>query len=154
MRIKLNIPENSVQTDTAYMSDVLGEQKNFPVLVIGRDSYIEEAWAEVVFDSGMIYNLQVGRYTSIAGDVKIIVDMNHDYRRVCQGRINGAPYRRPERIRRKGQVVIMNDCWIGDDVTIMSGVTIGNGSGSSCCEGCAIICDCVRESCKSNWLSF
>lgn len=49
MRIKLNIPENSVQTDTAYMSDVLGEQKNFPVLVIGRDSYIEEAWAEVVF---------------------------------------------------------------------------------------------------------
>lgn len=128
MRIKLNIPENSVQTDTAYMSDVLGEQKNFPVLVIGRDSYIEEAWAEVVFDSGMIYNLQVGRYTSIAGDVKIIVDMNHDYRRVCQGRINGAPYRRPERIRRKGQVVIMNDCWIGDDVTIMSGVTIGNGA--------------------------
>ena len=92
MRIKLNIPENSVQTDIAYMSDVLGEQKNFPVLVIGRDSYIEEAWAEVVFDSGMIYNLQVGRYTSIAGDVKIIVDMNHDYRRVCQGRINGAPY--------------------------------------------------------------
>ena len=72
MRIKLNIPENSVQTDTAYMSDVLGEQKNFPVLAIGRDSYIEEAWAEVVFDSGMIYNLQVGRYTSIAGDVKII----------------------------------------------------------------------------------
>lgn len=128
MRIKLNILENSVQTDTAYMSDVLGEQKNFPVLVIGRDSYIEEAWAEVVFDSGMIYNLQVGRYTSIAGDVKIIVDMNHDYRRVCQGRINGAPYRRPERIRRKGQVVIMNDCWIGDDVTIMSGVTIGNGA--------------------------
>lgn len=128
MRIKLNIPENSVQTDTAYTSDVLGEQKRFPVLVIGRDSYIEEAWAEVVFDAGMIYNLQVGRYTSIAGDVKIIVDMNHDYRRVCQGRISGVPYHRPERIRRKGQVVIMNDCWVGDDVTIMSGVTIGNGA--------------------------
>lgn len=128
MRIKLNIPENSIQTDTAYMSDVLSEHKNFPVLVIGRDSYIEEAWAEAVFDADMIYNLQVGRYTSIAGDVKIIVDMNHDYRRVCQGRISGIPYHRPDRIRRKGQVVIMNDCWVGDDVTIMSGVTIGNGA--------------------------
>lgn len=128
MRIKLNIPENSIQTDTAYMSDVLGEQKNFPVLVIGRDSYIEEAWAEVVFDAGMIYNLQIGRYTSIAGDVKIIVDMNHDYRRVCQGRIREVPYCRPQRTRRKGQVAIMNDCWVGDDVTIMSGVTIGNGA--------------------------
>lgn len=128
MRIKLNIPENSVSVDTAYTSDVLDEQRQFPVLVIGRDSYIEEAWAEVVFDANMIYNVQVGRYSSIAGDVRIIVDMNHDYRRVCQGRIREVPYPRPQRTRRKGQVIIMNDCWIGDAVTIMSGVTIGNGA--------------------------
>lgn len=38
------------------------------------------------------------------------------------------PYRRLELTKRKGQVVIMDDCWIGYDVTIMSGVTIGNGS--------------------------
>lgn len=128
MRFKLNIPENSIKTETAYTSDVLGENKAFPVLVIGRDSYIEEAWVENVLDSHMIYNVHVGRYTSIAGDVKMIVDMNHDYKRVCQGRISGVPYRRPELTRRKGQIVIMNDCWIGDDVTIMSGVTIGNGA--------------------------
>ena len=128
MRIKLNIPENSIKNETAYTSDILGEQKAFPVLVIGRDSYIEEAWVENVLDSHMIYNVQVGRYTSIAGDVKMIVDMNHDYKRVCQGRISGLKYRRPELTKRKGQIVIMNDCWIGDDVTIMSGVTIGNGA--------------------------
>ena len=128
MRFKLNISENSIKTEIAYTSDVLGENKAFPVLVIGRDSYIEEAWVENVLDSHMIYNVHVGRYTSIAGDVKMIVDMNHDYKRVCQGRISGVPYRRPELTRRKGQIVIMNDCWIGDDVTIMSGVTIGNGA--------------------------
>lgn len=128
MRIKLNIPENSVQTDMPYMSDVLGEQKNFPVLVIGRDSYIEEVWAEAVFDTNMIYNVQVGRYTSIAGDVKMIIDLNHDYKRVCQGRISGVVYQRPHLIRRKGQVIIMNDCWIGNGVIMLGGITIGNGA--------------------------
>ena len=128
MRIKLNIPENSVQTDMPYMSDVLGEQKNFPVLAIGRDSYIEEAWADAVFDTNMIYNVQVGRYTSIAGDVKMIIDLNHDYKRVCQGRISGVAYHRPHLIRRKGQVIIMNDCWIGNGVIILGGITIGNGA--------------------------
>ena len=128
MRIKLNISENSVQTDMPYMSDVLGEQKNFPVLAIGRDSYIEEAWADAVFDTNMIYNVQVGRYTSIAGDVKMIIDLNHDYKRVCQGRISGVAYQRPHLTRRKGQVIIMNDCWIGNGVIMLGGITIGNGA--------------------------
>ncbi len=128
MRYKLNIAEYSITTETTYTSDVRKEQKEFPLLVIGRDSYIEEAWVETVLDSNLIYNIHIGRYTSIAGDVKMIVDMNHDYKRVCQGRISGVPYRRPDLTRRKGQIMIMNDCWIGDNVTIMSGVTIGNGA--------------------------
>ena len=128
MRFKLNIPEYSIKADYEYTSDVLQEGKTFPVLTIGRDSYIEEVMVENVLDDKLVYNVQIGRYTSIAHDVTFVVDMNHDYKRVCQGRISGAAYRRPELSKRKGQIVIMNDCWIGEKVTILSGVTIGNGA--------------------------
>lgn len=128
MRFKLNIPEDSIKNDYEYTSDVLGQNKNFPVLCIGRDSYIEEVIVDNVLDENLIYNVQVGRHSSVAHDVIFIVDMNHDYKRVCQGRISGVPYKRPDQIKRKGQIVVMNDCWIGEKSTIMSGVTIGNGA--------------------------
>ncbi len=128
MRFKLNIPEDSIKNDFEYTSDVLNENKIFPVLSIGRDSYIEEVIVENVLDDNLIYNVQIGRHSSIAHDVTFIVDMNHDYKRACQGRINGVTYRRPEQVKRKGQIIVMNDCWIGEKATIMSGVTIGNGA--------------------------
>ena len=81
-----------------------------------------------VLDNELIYNLQIGRYCAIAHDVTFVVDLNHDYKRVCQGRIKDITYNRPEHIRRKGQIIIMNDCWIGEQATIVSGVTIGNGA--------------------------
>ena len=37
-------------------------------------------------------------------------------------------YQRPHLIRRKGQVIIMNDCWIGNGVIMLGGITIGNGA--------------------------
>ena len=128
MRIKLNVPEYSVKTEYQYTADVLEEGKQFPILTIGRSSYIVEAVADTVIDEKLLYNLQVGRYCAIAQDVKLIVDLNHDYRRVCQGRIYGIPYQRPELTFRKGELVVMNDCWIGENVTILSGVRIGNGA--------------------------
>ena len=53
--------------------------------------------------------------------------MNHDYKKIAQGRIRGLTYRRPEYIPRKGQIIIGNDCWIGRGATILGGVTIGDG---------------------------
>ncbi len=128
MRIGLNVPEYSIKKETTFYNDIFNEQRKFPVLNIGRDSYIEQAFAEVVIDNNMIYNLQIGRYSSVAHDVTFIVDMNHDYRRPCQGRISGYEFKRPDRIKRKGQIVIMNDCWVGEKTTIMSGVIVGNGA--------------------------
>jgi glycosyltransferase family protein len=128
MQIKFNVGENTIPSDYSYENDILGNGKLFPVLNIGRSSYIEEAVALLVPDDTLIYDVQIGRYSSLAADIQFIIDMNHDYKKVCQGYINDAPYRRPELIKRKGQVIIMNDCWIGENVTILSGVTIGNGA--------------------------
>lgn len=128
MRFKLNVKEYTIKSEYAYTHDVLNENKIFPILTIGRDSYIEEAIVENVLDKQLVYNLQIGRYTSISPDVTFIIDLNHDYKQVCQGRPSNIPYRRPHLSKRKGQIIIMNDCWIGEKSTILSGVTIGNGA--------------------------
>ncbi len=128
MQFKFNLETNSIHTDTQYFFDILKENKNFPTLTIGKSSYIEEVFVNTIPDQQYVYNIHIGRYSSIADNVSFIIDMNHDYRRVCQGVINNSSYHRPELTRRKGQLVIMNDCWIGSYVTILSGVTIGNGA--------------------------
>lgn len=128
MRFKFNIQEYLIQKDSVYNNDIFGEGKSFPVLTIGKDSYIEEAWVENVVDDKYIYNIQVGRYSAIAHDVTFIIDMNHDYRKPALGRITGIAYRRPEFTKRKGQIIIMNDCWIGEKTIINSGVTVHNGA--------------------------
>ena len=123
MSITLNVPQYSVTEDTVYWNDLFEEHKNLPMLCIGRDSYIEETQVEAGPDQDLLYSIQVGRYSSIARDTKMIIDLNHDYKRVCQGRISGVAYQRPHLTRRKGQIVIMNGY-----------------------EGCTRLCDCCRES--------
>ena len=128
MSITLNVPQYSVTEDTVYWNDLFEEHKNLPMLCIGRDSYIDETQVEAGPDQDLLYSIQVGRYSSIARDTKMIIDLNHDYKRVCQGRISGVVYQRPHLIRRKGQVIIMNDCWIGNGVIMLGGIKIGNGA--------------------------
>ncbi len=128
MRLHFNVAEDSITKDTVYGKDILQEGKSFPVLNIGTGSYIEDAFAECVFDEKLLYSLQVGRYSSIAHDVTFIIDMNHDYKRVSQGRLTPGILTRPTLLLRKGQIVIMNDCWIGAHATVLSGVTIANGA--------------------------
>ncbi len=128
MSITLNVPQYSVAEDTVYWNDFFEEQKNLPMLCVGRDTYIEGTQVEADLQEDILYNVQVGRYTSIARDTKMIIDLNHDYKRVSQGLITGIPNRKPHLTRRKGQIVIMNDCWIGNGVIMLGGITIRNGA--------------------------
>lgn len=128
MLFKLNVGTNVIKTEQEYTLDVLDENKRFPVLTIGKDSYILEALVDNILDEDLVYNVQIGRYSSIAPEGTFMIDMNHDYKRVCQGIPSELKDRKPEFIKRKGQIVIMNDCWIGRGTTILSGTTIGNGA--------------------------
>lgn len=110
--------------------------KGFPALTIDKDSYIVESVVETsinmdaqIDDHGGCYNLQIGKYTSIAENILFLIDMNHDYTAVCQGvmsEINDCKHE--SNLPRKGQILIENDVWIGSHVTIMGGVTIHNGA--------------------------
>lgn len=91
-----------------------------------------------VFDWGDDTSLTIGKFCSIAGDVKIFLGGNHrvdwvttyplaEIFRDCG--LERAMFRRS-----RGDVRIGNDVWIGYGAIILSGVKIGNGAviGAAC----------------------
>lgn len=101
----------------------------FPFVSIGRDSYIVSAKNEngLNVNKGQVYNLQIGKFCSIAHDVSFIIDINHDYTKAALG-VSDLLGERDFEMKRKGQILIQNDVWIGRGSTIMGGVTIHNGA--------------------------
>lgn len=123
-------------TKTAQYNVDINSFIDFNVLTIGKDSYITKATVEsgLDFDNeiknhGGVYNLQIGKYCSIAEDVLFMIDINHDYMSVFQGCPSELKdIKNSSKLKRKGQILIENDVWIGHGVTIMNGVTIHNGA--------------------------
>jgi len=130
MLLHTNINMNNIDFYTTAYTRVEGEQ--FPILSIDRGSYILDALVEANVDlqDDSIYNLQVGKYNSISRGIVFLINRNHDYKSVFQGRIP-VYEKMPQMLFRslkKGEVIVENDCWIGRDATIMNGVRIGNGA--------------------------
>lgn len=110
----------------------------FPILLIDKGSYIAGANVETSLNFHVehgCYNLQIGKYCALAEDILFMLDLMHDYQYVSMGAIaefkdimpKEDPVQR-SRVRRKGQVLIENDVWIGHGATIMGGVTIHSGA--------------------------
>lgn len=84
-----------------------------------------------------VHNVLIGNYTSVGEGVELITDNTHDYNSAFMGLVPalagehdgmfpfGQSYKR---IRRKGQILIGHDVWIGDQVIILGGVRIGDGA--------------------------
>lgn len=103
--------------------------EGFPCITIGRDSYIVSANNEngLDFSVDYVYNLQVGKFCAIAHSVSFYIDMNHDYTKPAIG-VSSLFDNQGCGLKRKGQILIQNDVWIGRGVCIMGGVTIHNGA--------------------------
>lgn len=128
MIFKIAIQPNQITEPTTL---VLNDNK-FPILNIDVDSYIVGASVETGLNFHMedgCYSLQIGKYCSMAEDILFMIDINHDYKSVFQGCISVLKDTSTKsRLRRKGEILILNDVWIGHGVTIMDGVLIGNGA--------------------------
>ena len=84
------------------------------------------------------YNVYIGNYCSIAGNITIYTGGNHRTDWITNypfGSIHKNIFNNYNEFNpignystSKGDVIIGNDVWIGDNATIMSGVTIGDGS--------------------------
>jgi len=104
---------------------------SYPLISMDRCSYIVSSSIQsgINFDfPGNRHNIQVGKYSSIAHNLKLNIDLNHDYLRVFTGEIPELKQIKKWNIKRKGEILIGNDVWIGSDVSIMGGVTIHNGA--------------------------
>ncbi len=102
----------------------------FPLLSIDRDSYIVQAeihsGISIRPEKGCHY-IAIGKGTSVADGVMLIIDLDHDFNSIAQGdlkSLNRAPKRKT---RRRGSIIIQNDVWVATDATIMPGVTLHNG---------------------------
>jgi acetyltransferase-like isoleucine patch superfamily enzyme len=99
------------------------------LLRIGEYTY---GYPEVLQYRGVNGKVSIGRYCSIAHDVKILVGGYHHWEWVTTYPIranfdlpgkytDGQPYT-------KGDVVIGSDVWIGEGAFILSGLKVGNGA--------------------------
>lgn len=140
MGMIVNITIDSLGFDVWRNLDDKQCQKTFKLMRIGKETYSGLIYLSCVPDEpegNICHNVMVGRYTSIGTNIRMLVDVNHDYHSVYQGIIpecamgNEIRPRKGQimkRIQRKGEILIGNDCWIGDNVIIMGGVRIHDGA--------------------------
>lgn len=108
------------------------EEEKFPLLQFDLDTYI----TEIEIQSGLNFDkerrghcLQLGKYNSLAEEITMLINLDHDYKGVTQGAATFLSDENiPYRINRKCQILIQNDVWIGHGATILGGVTIHNGA--------------------------
>lgn len=102
------------------------EVRDCPIVTFGFASYMNKG---ILHLGNKNVHVMIGKYCSIATNVRFLLAMNHDYRRVTS-----YPFAELERAETNlnqnnhFQILIGNDVWIGQDVTIMGGVRIGDGA--------------------------
>lgn len=106
---------------------------NMIMVSLGDGSYIDRAELNAGDENCLV---AIGKYTSIGREVKFIVGMNHDYKKISSYPFStikkieaGEKYVNPgDGEWNKKSIIIGNDVWIGTGVTILGGVRIGNGA--------------------------
>jgi GT2 family glycosyltransferase/acetyltransferase-like isoleucine patch superfamily enzyme/2-polyprenyl-3-methyl-5-hydroxy-6-metoxy-1,4-benzoquinol methylase/Flp pilus assembly protein TadD/glycosyltransferase involved in cell wall biosynthesis len=123
-----------MEAGSTYTSKVMANEIAKYGFEIGEFTYgipIVRWWGEKA-------KLKIGRYCSIAANVKIYLGGNHRHKCVTTYPFASPPMNKdwpnannrnlPTLPATKGDVVIGHDVWIGDDAVILSGVTIGHGA--------------------------
>lgn len=102
----------------------------FPLLSIDRDSYIVQAeihsGINVRLETGC-HCIAIGKGTSVADGVLLIIDLDHDFDSVVQGDLKSLRRQAERKTRHRGSIIMQNDVWVATDATIMPGVTLHNG---------------------------
>ncbi len=103
------------------------EFREFPIVTFGLASYMNEG---ILCIGEKNTHVLIGKYCSIATNVKFLLVMNHDHRRVTSYpfvELEGSDETNLNQ-NNPHQILIGNDVWIGQDTTIMGGVRIGDGA--------------------------
>ncbi len=74
------------------------------------------------------YELFIGDFCSIAGDVKFLLGADHPMDRMSTYPFRSLIFNNGIDAISKGNIVVEDDVWIGNNATILSGVHIGQGA--------------------------
>lgn len=98
----------------------------FPVnrVVIGHSTY-GEIYAEVAGEKGMLH---IGNYCSIAPGVKFLVSVEHPLNYLSTYPFRVMMLGEKREALSKGDIIVEDDVWIGENAVILSGVTIHQGA--------------------------
>ena len=135
MPIKTNTDQRpQIKADSIYTRHIMADVIAKCGFEIGEFTYgtpVIRWWGEDA-------KLKVGRFCSIAANVKIYLGGNHRPQCVTSYPFPSPPMNKdwpntsnrgfPTLPATKGDVLIGNDVWIGDDTTILSGVTVSDGA--------------------------
>ncbi|MCR5209272.1 MAG: glycosyltransferase [Lachnospiraceae bacterium] len=129
MYFNLSFEPGQIKQQTRMLVDMGETGKDFPAVYIDRGSYIVSACLETGANmrGGGICGLHIGRYSALAENIRFLADIDHDIDSVFQGEIEGIK-NDSYKHKRKGQIIIGNDCWIGYGAVIIGSVYIGDGA--------------------------
>jgi acetyltransferase-like isoleucine patch superfamily enzyme len=100
--------------------------KNFPLHLVSVGDFTYGP-IDIYFWNSPGEGLVIGKYCSIAADVKFILGGNHRIDTLLSYPVHNRFIKNEVEAHTKGPIVIENDVWIGTDVIILSGLTIGRG---------------------------
>lgn len=134
MYLDLKVPPYTIKEPFIFTVDFGNDKSPFPIICVDVDSYIVDSKLESSLNFHVtdgVHNLQIGKYSSLAEGIVFLMDVDKDYKQVYIGSLSVFKEQNHDvknRMKRKGQIIIQNECWIGNGVTIMGGVTIHNGA--------------------------
>lgn len=136
-------PQSITDPNQLYEKRILAktsEARKYTIAFVGPFSYcwdlnIDNAIEFLNEGDNFPYNLHIGNSTCIGVNLTCIFGRNHNFKAVSVGGIEtcfiAAGITKavsPSTYVNKGSIVIQNDVWIGENCTIMAGVTIHNGA--------------------------
>lgn len=117
------------------------DERKYTLAYVGPYSYlwnltIDNAIEFSIPGKGYTYNLQIGNSNSIGSNLECVFAKNHVYSAVSLGGVEisfawsgiNKTAETASKYRQKGSIIIQNDTWIGENSTVMGGVTIHNGA--------------------------
>lgn len=105
--------------------------KNWDRIHVGKGTYGKIQVSDFSPRTGKS-KLIIGNYCSIGGNVSFLLGGGHYLNRISTYPFLNKLYGKEESLD-KGNIEIEDDIWIGNEVTIMSGVKNGEKNGYRCC---------------------
>lgn len=124
-RLKMRRLRKNWREKNGHNATSLGNDFNFDCVMVGKATY----GTLFVYSDVNNVKLQIGNYCSIASQVKFILGLDHYTNHIATFpfKVQELHSEEYEAIS-KGNIIVDDDVWIGQDAIILSGVHIGQGA--------------------------